>query len=152
MSGLNRFLDQIRPTVRAVIRRDGRLLVQVKQKSGKPPYLTLPGGRQDPGETMEAAVARECLEEIGAEVAVGPLLHVADVFKPKHGKLRHQIEVLFACEVAANYIPRLGPQPDKSQIATIWVSPDDPVRAFHPNYGTALSDSAAPLYLGRLDG
>lgn len=145
------FLSPIRPTVRAVIFRNGELLVQVNEKPGQAPYLTLPGGKQEPGESAAEALRRECAEEIGAEVAVGELLHVAEVFKPKDGEMRHQVELLFACEVAGDYEPIRGPHPDPSQIGTAWVSPVARAADFRPGYAAVLSGSA-PLYLGVLDG
>lgn len=145
------FMDTIRPTVRAVIHRGSSLLVQIKQKPGKPVYLTLPGGKQEPGETAVDALKRECMEEVGAHVTVGSLLHVAEVFRQKETRRQHQLELLFACQIADDYIPILGPHPDPSQIGTIWASPFERAAEFRPGYGLLLSKDS-PLYLGVLDG
>lgn len=51
--------DLIRPTVRAVIRKGDLVLVQVKQAASGQRYLTLPGGRQEVGETMQHCLMRE---------------------------------------------------------------------------------------------
>jgi len=147
----NTFFPAIRPVVRAVIRRGGSVLVQVKEKPGQAIYLTLPGGKQEPGETAEEALKRECLEEVAAEITVGPLLHVAEVFKRKSGGLQHQLEMLFACEVNEDYHPVVGPHPDPSQTDTVWASPIARALAFRPAYGAALS-GPAPVYLGVLHG
>ncbi|EEE44172.2 ADP-ribose pyrophosphatase [Roseibium alexandrii DFL-11] len=144
-------LEPIRPTVRAVIYRSGDLLVQVKQKRGSAAYLTLPGGKQDPGETAAEALIRECAEEVGTTVTVGPLLHVAEVFKTKADGKRHQLELLFACEVSDNYVPVMGPHPDPSQVGTTWASPASRAAEFRPAYAAALTDTA-PVYLGVFDG
>ncbi len=51
---------------------DGRVLIVQR---GKPPgegLWSVPGGRLEPGESIEAAIAREVLEETGLHVEVGP--------------------------------------------------------------------------------
>lgn len=50
-------------------------------KRGKPPRMgqwSLPGGRQEPGETIREAGAREVLEETGLTVEIRRLLDVLD--------------------------------------------------------------------------
>ena len=98
---------------------------------------------------MPESVVRECLEEIGAEVSVGPLLHVAEVFKSKEEGLRHQVEALFLCEIAESYEPRLGPKPDRSQVDTIWADPIAEAALFRPPIAAHLTDPKAPFYLGQ---
>lgn len=146
-----KYLSPIRPTVRAVIFRNGELLVQVKQKAGESPHLTLPGGKQEPGESAHEALKRECAEEIGTSVTVGELLHVAEVFKNRQEGTRHQLELLFACTIPEDYTPVVGPHPDPSQTGTIWASPRERMREFQPDYAEALTRKA-PLYLGLLNG
>ncbi|MFE2758027.1 NUDIX domain-containing protein [Actinosynnema sp. NPDC059335] len=64
-----------RVVVGAAIVHDGRLLAQ--QRSYPPEAAgrwELPGGRVEPGETDEAAVIRECAEELGVAVTPGAQL------------------------------------------------------------------------------
>ena len=56
----------------AVIRRDGRVLLSTRPEDKPPAGREFPGGKLEPGETGEQALARECREELGAEVRVGP--------------------------------------------------------------------------------
>lgn len=140
----------IRPTVRVVIRKGPRVLVQVKRREGGPRYLTLPGGRQEPGETIADCARRECVEEIGVSPELGGVLHVADVFRLRDGHARQLSEVLFAGTVPESYAPRLGSRPDKRQVATEWVDPLEQGALFLPRYDLALTDPAAPVYLGAL--
>ena len=65
------------PGVGAVVWRRGEVLLI---RRGKPPHAgawSLPGGRQEWGETLEAAVRREVREETG--LGLGPLRLVAAV-------------------------------------------------------------------------
>ncbi len=58
--------------VAAVIRRNGRLLLGKRRPEGLLGGLwELPGGKVEPRETHEAALARELREELGIEVRVG---------------------------------------------------------------------------------
>ena len=143
--------DVIRPTVRAVIRKGSLVLVQVKQLEAGTRYLTLPGGRQEFGETMDQCLKRECLEEIGIAPRIGPLLHLADVFRQRPDGARHLVEALFDCSVPKDYVPQMGKHPDKRQVATIWVDPKAEETDFVPRYDLALTQPDAPVYLGRLD-
>lgn len=60
--------------VGAVVTAEDRLLLV---RRGRPPgsgLWSLPGGRVEPGETLEQAVAREVAEETGLDVEVGDLV------------------------------------------------------------------------------
>ena len=59
--------------------RDGRLLLIKRGHEPGAGLWTLPGGRIEPGETHQQAVAREVLEETGLVVACGRLLGTADL-------------------------------------------------------------------------
>lgn len=52
----------------ALIQRDGRLLLARRADNG---LWELPGGKIEPGESPADALAREIVEELGTEVAVG---------------------------------------------------------------------------------
>ena len=64
--------------VAAVIEHDGRLLACRRapgiSAAGK---WEFPGGKVDPDETPEAALAREIGEELGVDIEVGELIHRA---------------------------------------------------------------------------
>ena len=61
--------------VAAVVRRGDTLLVTRRpDRPGRPGQWEFPGGKVEPGEREDAALARELREELGCEAAVGRLL------------------------------------------------------------------------------
>ena len=60
--------------VAALIRREGRILIcQRPPRQSHPLKWEFVGGKIEPGETPEQALARECREELNIEVQVGGL-------------------------------------------------------------------------------
>lgn len=64
--------------VGAVIIQDGRVVLIRRKYEPLAGQWSLPGGALEIGETLEAGVAREMLEETGLEVEVGPVIEVFD--------------------------------------------------------------------------
>ena len=100
-------MAQIRTSARALIQRDGLLLV-VRYRDGRGDWYTLPGGGQRHGEGLQAALVREIAEETGARVRVGPLRFVGECIAGPDSRALpldfHQVELFFSCEV-------IGPEP-----------------------------------------
>ena len=67
-------------------------------------HWEFPGGKCDPGETLEACLAREIAEELGCGVTVG-----GEVFTITHAYPERTVELhFFACVLAGEPQPRLG--------------------------------------------
>lgn len=120
-------MENLEPTIRnaarALIVRDNHILLLRKQGAEGAERFALPGGAQDPGETLQDALNRECLEEIGTRVQIHDLVGVADYFKPRDTlppSTRHVVEFLFECTVPGDYLPRNGYRPDKHQVGVLW--------------------------------
>ena len=121
------FEPTIRNAARALIIRDDHVLLLRKGGDERGERYALPGGAQDPGETLQQALHRECLEEIGTETEILDLIHVADYYRQRSGSpatVRHQIEFLFSCSVPDSYVPHNGSHPDGHQIEVIWTRLD----------------------------
>lgn len=118
--------SRLRVAPKAIIVRDGSLcLVACLDAEG--PWYMLPGGGQRPGETLAAALRRECVEEIGADVVVGDLVLVRDYIVANHefadrkNESEHQVELMFVCDLAPGAEPRVGPAPDSMQDGVAWL-------------------------------
>ena len=157
--GMKHLVPGVRNAVRAVIVRDDHLLLLHNRGDDGGDRFALPGGAQDLGETLAQTLQRECLEEIGTSVTIGPLLHVADSFKPRQSEpssVRHQVEFLFACDLPADYQPMMGHHPDKRQIGVVWkLLRDLTTLSLSPASLAGLlagdAQHGAPFYLGVIE-
>lgn len=119
-------MKPVRTSAKAVIIREGRLLVTVNEDPQGTFYL-LPGGGQEPGETLRAALIRECEEELGAAVIPGRLLGVRDYigahheFSPEDDGV-HQLELMFAGALAPGAVPRTDLRSDAMQTGCAWLA------------------------------
>ena len=60
--------------VAALVKRDGRFMIcQRPEKKSRALLWEFPGGKVEAGETKEAALARECREELAIELEVGKM-------------------------------------------------------------------------------
>ena len=84
----------IRPSAKALIIRDGRMLA-IRIQDGDEVFHIMPGGGQEPGETLADAVAREVAEEVGLRVRPRDL---AFVIEGAQGEAFHRIDLVFHCE------------------------------------------------------
>lgn len=124
------------PTIRvankAIIQRDGRLLVTVNQTTfveNAPEFYLLPGGGQEWGEDAHVGLVRECREEIGCAIVPGDLACVRDYIGAHHRFATwdawfHQQENFFFAELVAGaepvHVPATG---DDWQVGVAWKTP-----------------------------
>ena len=113
-------MTHVRTAAKAIIIRDGRLLV-TRNRNADGDWYALPGGGQSPGETLPDALIRECLEELGCRVRVGRLLFVRDYIGRNHEFAdhdggAHQVELMFECGLEPGEEPRRPTEPDSMQV------------------------------------
>jgi len=70
---------------KAIIERQGRVLV-VRNPREERELWELPGGRLNKRENVRSGLQREVKEELGVDVAVGRVVHLAQFFQHSEGK------------------------------------------------------------------
>ena len=86
--------------------QDGKVLLQTT--TGADRSFAFPGGHVEFGETNAQTLIREFKEEIGADVSIGELKWVAEVFFPWGNKPCHQICLYYAVTIQNNAVPTSG--------------------------------------------
>jgi 8-oxo-dGTP diphosphatase len=107
----------------AVIQDGGRYFVTRRQAGVHlEGYWEFPGGKCEPGESLQACLAREMREELGTAVAVG-----AEIFAVAHDYPERRVELHFlSCHLLNEPQPCLGQE-------MRWVSREDlPALRFPP--------------------
>jgi 8-oxo-dGTP diphosphatase len=89
----------------AVIERAGEYLVTRRQRGVHlEGYWEFPGGKCDPGESLEQCLRRELVEELGADAEIG-----AELLAVTHTYPERRVELHFmACTLIGTPSPRLG--------------------------------------------
>ncbi|GGY00926.1 NUDIX domain-containing protein [Streptomyces hiroshimensis] len=131
----------IRNATSGLVVRDGHVLLG-RGDWPQPGTYWLPGGGQEPGETLAACAEREVLEETGVRVTAGPMLLLREYIPANHsgdrvppGSNSHRVDALFWCHIVEEPDVLGGTVPDDGQTGVEWV-PLDKVGAlrFIPAY------------------
>jgi ADP-ribose pyrophosphatase YjhB (NUDIX family) len=117
----------VRNSAKAIVVDEGRILLnRCTSRFGE--YYALPGGGQNPGETLTDAVTRELLEETGYQVKPMRLSGIYERISERPGedddKLCHKIYFIFVCRLLSG---EAAPptEHDRFQIGLTWVNIKD---------------------------
>ena len=99
MNDRRKYPDRPYVGVGAVIVQDGKVLLVKRKYEPLAGQWSLPGGAVEVGETLEACLVREMLEETGLEIRVGPVIEVFDrIIHDDEGRvLYHFVLVDYLC-------------------------------------------------------
>lgn len=152
-------MKPIRNSTKAIIIDSGRILA-VRHVDSEGDWYVLPGGGQEHGETLKAALQRECIEEIGVDVIVGKLLYIREYIGKNHEFWEedgesHQLEFMFDCKIVKDQLPTLGSNPDPGQLDCAWLQVEDIMEyRLYPLVIRELLNTpvgATPMYLGDIN-
>ncbi|MBQ4094398.1 MAG: NUDIX hydrolase [Oscillospiraceae bacterium] len=85
--------------------KDGRVLLQ---KPVGDTAFAFPGGHAEFGETNAETLMREFREELGAEISVGALKWVGEIFFPWGDKPCHQLCLYYLVDITDAFTPQSG--------------------------------------------
>ncbi|HYE79003.1 MAG TPA: (deoxy)nucleoside triphosphate pyrophosphohydrolase, partial [bacterium] len=124
-----------------LIPRDGRLLISRRPQDVSFPGLwEFPGGKPEEGEDLQAALCRECKEELGVDVEV--IRPIARVNQPHDGG--HITLEVFLCQLPDSQEPACL---EVDEIA--WVTPVDLLQYQFPPANGRLIVQLAALEIGQ---
>ena len=114
-----------------VIHRNRVLLVRRGKQPAKGDWA-IPGGRVELGESMQAAAAREVLEETGISIKPGELIYYFETIQPdQNGKIQFHY-IIF--DFMATYLTG-EPNPQDDALDARWIAPTE-IHAFGLNQRT----------------
>lgn len=120
----------VRPSVRGIIIRDGKLAMV---HSLKYDYYKYPGGGIDPGESLEDTLIREVREEAGLQVIPHSIQEFGMVHRVQKGVLEEifiQDNYYFLCDVEDTPLPQsLDDYEAEERFTLEWVKPEQVIRA-----------------------
>ena len=99
----------------AVVERDGRFLITRRQEGVHlEGHWEFPGGKCDPGEQLDACMARELREELNVDATVGE-----ELLSTAHEYADRLVEIHFLkCAVTSDPLPQQGQE-------VRWASPEE---------------------------
>lgn len=148
-------MSHIRVAVKAIVMRDGCLLV-TRNIAEEDAFFLVPGGGQEHGEPLPVALRREVMEEVGVPVEVHELVLVRDYIARNHEFAHegdaHQVELFFRCSLLVDTVPANGPHPDTWQTGVEWLDLTGPEAArLYPKVLQRVlleTGTAGPIYVG----
>ncbi len=115
------YFPKIRVRVAGVFVRDSRILL-VKHRKARREYYLLPGGGQEPGESMTETLVREWKEELSLDIEPGEFLFMGESVPPKNLKKSQVVQITFSVRSTRG---KIHVKPDEALFGFEWVPMDN---------------------------
>ncbi len=115
------YFPKIRVRVAGVFVQDSRILL-VKHRKAHREYYLLPGGGQEPGESMTETLVREWKEELSLDIEPGKFLFMGESVPPKNLKKSQVVQITF---LVRSIRGEIYVEPDEALFGFEWVPMDN---------------------------
>ena len=116
--------EKVVPAVKALIERDGKLLVLKTEASDKV-YYVLPGGKIEYGESSEEALKREIKEEISCSIEIGKIVGNYHFFTGPEGNGKQVVLTVFRGSIGDQEIDITDNPAEEGIIEYLWMRPEE---------------------------
>ena len=131
----------VRTSAKALVIKDGRMLaIKLRDQDGV--FYIMPGGGQNAGELLPAAVEREVAEETGIAVQAKDAVFMIE---GAQGEPDHRVDIVFLCALLGK--ADVTAHPDSNQIGYEWLPIDTLNRS--PLYPSKLRRPIMDLFSGK---
>ncbi len=145
----------VRISAKAIIERDGKLLVTENGDHLEGAYYLLPGGGQEKKESIEETLKRECMEELGVRIQAGEFAVIREYIGANHefaawDEEFHQVELMFYCRLIDEPKKEALVDGDLRQIGFAWIPIEEleQVRIYPKALASWLNGTRKNQYLG----
>ncbi|HIR36658.1 MAG TPA: NUDIX domain-containing protein [Candidatus Faecimorpha stercoravium] len=150
----------IRSTVKAILCKENQILLNRCQMENGEIYYDLPGGGQNPYESLEEALHREILEETGYQgrilrlAALAEEIYDEEELRESYPEYAHRIFHIFVMELCGKE-PKQPGEKDWQQLVSVWIPLVEADRLnLRPRHligrVTELVQNEFPIYLGTI--
>lgn len=115
----------LRQAARAVVLDNENNIALLHVKKGR--YYKLPGGGVEQGEDLSSALKRECLEEIGCNVAVGREVGMTIEYRGKYN-VKQESYYYLARVIGPKILPQFTEKEVADGFASLWVTLEEAIR------------------------
>lgn len=112
------------PAVKAVIKRDGKILA-LKTDTENSVYWVLPGGKVEYGETPLEALKREIKEELSCDVKIGEPVGMYHFFTGEEDSGKQVVLTAFEADIGGQRIDLSGNPADENITDYRWLEPEE---------------------------